>query len=1075
MLWPSFWLLVGLVLSACYLFGAALVPTPFSNNLPEPLYPPEAIVLAVLLLTPARRWWVFLLEAYIFQVTLFLWMGYRPGPTLIGHGANVVEPLVGALLIRQYMPVPPRFDTLRQVSLYAVCVSVASALGATLGAASLLTTGRPYWLTWQAWFLGDVLANLLLAPTILLWVRTPARAPQSRSRWRTYEAPALCGTIAVTSAVTFGIRAADPEIAPALFFLLVPVLVWAAVRFGPRGIASALCAVAVFAIPGVAHGLGPFVASSTAANLLTLQLFLLAIGIPLFCLAALVQERRAALFRLERSEERYRTVVRNLPKSAVLLFDPDRRHLFADGEELARLGLDGASAEGKTLAEAFPADVAAVMAPRYQAALAGWSVAFELVHGGRTYAGHALPIEDAESIAGMVVLQEVTDERRAKDLDALERARTTFFNTVSQEFRTPLTLLLAPLQDLLTSPPETLAPRAREMLTIAHRNGMRLLKLVNALLDLSRLDSGHVRPVYTPTDLAAFTVELASTFRTTVEQAGLRYVVRCPPLPEPVYVDREQWEQIVLNLVSNALKFTFSGEIVVTMDRQGDHVVLGVRDTGIGIPENELPRLFQPFHRVRGARARTEDGSGVGLSLVQGLAQLHGGTASVTSMWGQGSTFTVAIPRGRAHLSDDQIGPPVDRPRANASTALAEQIERWQPRMPERVPETAVGDGVAAGKPVQAADLARPVSPNVASSGPMARLLVVVSGNDLRAYIARLLSGRGLVETAVDGQAALELARSWKPDLILIDVVMPGLDGFELLAAIRGDARLRSVSVILMSAQVDDETRTRGMRAGADDYVAEPFTIADLLARVDGQLWLARMRREASAATERERLAFDLHDSVTQSVYSLTLVAEAARRASSLGNHGQVNEYLETLAETSQRSLREMRLLVSQMRPSLVSDFGLVKTIQRRLDAVERRAGLNARMLVTGKIELVRPAEEAFYFIAQEALNNALKHAGATSVVVRISQHADTTEMVIADNGRGFDVDGVAGGGVGLDSIRERAAQMGASVEIGRRRRVGTHVTVRLPADEPVPSDVPSQSPDHTIPEEAAWTERSAS
>jgi len=603
-------------------------------------------------------------------------------------------------------------------------------------------------------------------------------------------------------------------------------------------------------------------------------------------------------------------------------------------------------------------------------------------------------------------------------------------------------------------------------LEIAHQNGVRLLKLVNALLDLSRLEADHTRAVFTPTDLAAYTAELASTFRSAIEQAGLELVVRCPPLPEPVYVDREQWEQMVFHLLSNALKFTFDGQIVVALGMQDNRVVLSVHDTGVGIPAEELPHLFTPFHRVPGARARTDEGTGVGLALVQGVVKLHGGTVDCVSILDIGSTFTVTIPRGSAHLTAGQIGWTADRSQVSQVGSAVE--------LPEgigRRPLADPGSAIVGPEPTAAPAL---TDPDPEASRQPARLLVVEGDPDLRAYIARLLVGRGTVETAGDAGTALEIARSWKPDLIVKDVLVPGLAAFELLEALRADPQLRSVSVIVLSSWADGETRTRALRAGADDFLAKPFTVVDLLTRVDGQLWLAQMRSETWTAAERKRLAFDLHDSVTQSVYSLTLLAEAVRRTSSGGNQREMDEYLEQLGETAQQALREMRLLVSELRPAPFSDLGLVKALEHRLNTVERRAGLAARLVVTGDIVLSSEAEPDLYLIAQEALNNALKHAAATTVVVRVTGLPGSTELMIADNGRGFDV-GEDAGGVGLDSIRERAARIGASVEIGRRRRGGTHVTVRLPADGQSPFDVPANLPDSMVREVSEWKDRSAS
>jgi signal transduction histidine kinase len=198
------------------------------------------------------------------------------------------------------------------------------------------------------------------------------------------------------------------------------------------------------------------------------------------------------------------------------------------------------------------------------------------------------------------------------------------------EFRTPLTLMLGPLEDALRDQLGGSSVQ-RDQLAIAHRNALRLLKLVNTLLDFSRLEAGRFQASYQPTNLAALTTELASVFRAAIEREGLRLVVHCPPLAEPVYVDRQMWEKIVLNLLSNAFKFTLEGEIEVTLQQVGANVVLSVRDTGTGIAAGDLLHIFERFHRVQGARGRTVEGSAIGLALVQELVRLHGGRVDVTS------------------------------------------------------------------------------------------------------------------------------------------------------------------------------------------------------------------------------------------------------------------------------------------------------------------------------------------------------------------------------------------------------------------------------------------------------------
>jgi signal transduction histidine kinase len=245
-----------------------------------------------------------------------------------------------------------------------------------------------------------------------------------------------------------------------------------------------------------------------------------------------------------------------------------------------------------------------------------------------------------------------SERARAEALAEIDRAKTAFFSNVSHEFRTPLTLLLGPLEDALQNPAEGLQG---ESLGSAHRNALRLLRLVNTLLDFSRIESGRAQAHYVPADLAPITQELASVFQSAMARAGLRYLIRCEPLPEPVFVDHEMWEKIVLNLLSNAFKYTFDGEIRVELMATDGGAQLIVADTGTGIPADALPQLFNRFYRVPGASGRTHEGSGIGLSLVRELVKQHGGSIEVDSIMGQGSVFRVNIPFGPAQLPRAQV------------------------------------------------------------------------------------------------------------------------------------------------------------------------------------------------------------------------------------------------------------------------------------------------------------------------------------------------------------------------------------------------------------------------------------
>lgn len=404
------------------------------------------------------------------------------------------------------------------------------------------------------------------------------------------------------------------------------------------------------------------------------------------------------------------------------------------------------------------------------------------------------------------------ERARAEALAALDRAKTDFFTNVSHELRTPLTLLLGPAEDALGEPLEDAQRRRVELIA---RNGRRLLKLVNTLLDFSRLESGRVSARFEPVDLPHYTAELASMFESAVKRAGLTLELDCPPLGEPVHVDREMWAKIVLNLLSNALKFTFEGSITVRLDAQDGRARLTVRDTGIGIDEADQARLFERFHRVADARSRSHEGSGIGLALVAELAELHGGRASVASRPGEGSTFTVELQLGTDHLPPDRIG----SPRTGASArehaeGFLDEAMRW------------LGDADAV---------------TSAADGP--RVLVVDDNADMRGYIASLLADRYAVETAPDGEAALAQARANPPDLVLTDVMMPRLDGYGLLAALQEDPATTAVPVIMVSARAGEEGTIEGLEAGADDYLVKPFSARELLARVHATLELDRVRR----------------------------------------------------------------------------------------------------------------------------------------------------------------------------------------------------------------------------------------
>ena len=437
---------------------------------------------------------------------------------------------------------------------------------------------------------------------------------------------------------------------------------------------------------------------------------------------------------------------------------------------------------------------------------------------------------------------------RAEELTALDRAKTAFFSNVSHEFRTPLTLIMGPVEELRARLADTADERTRESLEVVRRNGLRLGKLVNTLLDFSRIEAGRMQASFAPVDLAALTAEYASVFHSAVQGAGLAYDVDCPPLPEPVYVDRALWEKVVLNLISNALKFTFDGSVRVAVRADGERALVTVADTGIGVPEAEMPRLFERFHRIENARARSNEGSGIGLALVKELVGVHGGTITASSVQGQGTTFTVALPFGSGHLPPDALAPesPAESDSGSGESGAAAFVQealRWLPKAEEQPAEPAAGQD-------------RVPAPSV---------LVVDDNADMRDYLVRLLREAGYRVSALsDGAEALEAARQRTPDVVVSDVMMPGMNGLELVTALRQGSHTAGVPVLLLSARAGQEASIEGLEAGADDYLVKPFTAAALLARVRANVELSRLRghhtRWRSALVETLKDAFFVAD-----------------------------------------------------------------------------------------------------------------------------------------------------------------------------------------------------------------------
>jgi len=548
------------------------------------------------------------------------------------------------------------------------------------------------------------------------------------------------------------------------------------------------------------------------------------------------------------------------------------------------------------------------------------------------------------------------DERlRADMLAELDHAKTQFFSNVSHEFRTPLTLLLGPASDALEDGEAPLPTVQRDRILLMQRNALRLQKLVNTLLEFSRVQAGRAHASFAAVDLAALTSDLASSFRSAIEGAGLRLRVDCAPLPMQVYVDPTMWEKIVLNLMSNAFKFTFDGEISVRQRIIGDQLRLEVADTGAGIPQDQLPHLFERFHRVPGARSRTHEGSGIGLALVHDLVLMHGGRIAVQSELAGGSVFSVSIPLGCAHLPAAQVdsAAPAAAPVSTAAEAYVAEAEGWQQQ--------------------QAADAGsdRTEDADAEHGAGHGRLLVVDDNADMRDYLQRLLKTQWRVEVCNNGVEALAIIERNPPDLILSDVMMPQLDGFGLLAALRARPAMRDIPFMLLSARAGEEARLEGLQAGADDYLVKPFSARELAARIEVLGLRQRMRVVEGAAVRR-----------LQSVFSQAPVAICILNGP---QHvfEQANDYYQRMV--GPRPL--LGLTIRQAFPELASQ-GIYELLDGVLATGVPYVGRSVPLRMRRAPDQ-EPNECWFDFVYQPLLDDAGKPQGVAVVAFEVSELAN--------------------------------------------------------------------------------------
>jgi signal transduction histidine kinase/CheY-like chemotaxis protein len=411
---------------------------------------------------------------------------------------------------------------------------------------------------------------------------------------------------------------------------------------------------------------------------------------------------------------------------------------------------------------------------------------------------------------------EVRLQQANNRLQEMNKAKTDFFNNISHEFRTPLALLMGPLGDIVNANKLNLSPEEFHKLELSYRGATRLQKLVNTLLDFATIEAGKIEAFYQPTDITRLTVDLASHFRSAIEAAGLKFVVKAETISEPIYLNREMWEKIVFNLISNALKFTHKGKIQIVVHEKNRSVEFRVKDTGVGISAKNADRIFERFVRIEGNKGRVYEGSGIGLALVRELVWAHKGNIKVRSEEGDGAEFIVTIPKGKNHLDPKQVYENKKQlPAALISDMFVEEATGWLPE-----------DQKTRKKKEKEFDQ---------HNGT--RILIADDNADMREYLVSILSDKYKVLAVEHGRKVIDfLEKGGQADLIISDVMMPEMNGYEVVDFMKSNSKYRNIPVILLSARTTEQAKIEGLNVGADDYLTKPFSVAELRALVNSRM-----------------------------------------------------------------------------------------------------------------------------------------------------------------------------------------------------------------------------------------------
>lgn len=785
------------------------------------VWPPSGLAVAAILLAGNRMWPGIWLGAALANLTVQSSIGTA---FLIGTG-NALEAVVAAALVLRFIGLPRRFERGEDVFKFVVAAAIASMVAATIGVSGIALAGNmtaiDFANNWRTWWQGDVAGMLVVAPMILFWTAAPSRAMSTSKK---FEATAFALTLAIAGYIVFGSGMSLTGYSPALLLLTFPLIIWAALRFDQLEVAAAINALCAIAVVYTIIGRGPFVAPSVNASLLLLLAFVSIVAITGLVLSAVVGQYRRATealrqahdelelrvsvrtheleqanralqqdiavrSRLEddlkRSEEKFRLLVEGIRDYAIFMLDPQGRVASWNAGAESIKGYRADEIIGQHFSRFYPPDAIASRFPQRELEVAahigrfvdeGWRVRKD---GTTFWANVTITAlyDPSHKLRGFAkVTRDMSESRRVEALEHSQRRMSEFLAMLGHELRNPL----APIRNALdVMRLRTGDPAAQEWArSIIDRQLTQLTRLVDDLLDVGRISSGKIALHREPIDINAAVQRAIEAIRPLADAASHALEVRLPSEPLMVDGDLTRLSQVVLNLLTNAIKYTpSSGRITVEAAREGDMAAVHVRDTGIGMPAELIPKVFDLF--VQGERSldRSEGGLGVGLTLVNRLVTLLGGTVSAHSEGrGQGSEFVIRLPA----LLD--VPPPRE---------------------------------VEAGR--------RPASPTHRH-----RVLVVDDNRDSADTLAALLEAWGHeVRTFYDGPSALEAAAEFDPDIALLDIGLPKMSGYEVAGRLRQSAK-GSMILVAFTGYGQDEDRRRVREAGFDYHLVKPLEAAAL-------------------------------------------------------------------------------------------------------------------------------------------------------------------------------------------------------------------------------------------------------